>query len=335
MRGITLFMFGGVAEMEDEPPSPRSEFFMSVAGPITSILLGLAFFAFYRLGQIGAWPTQVLGVLYYLGLINILLAAFNLVPAFPLDGGRMLRSALWHWKGNLRWATRLSSQIGSGFGIVLIVLGVIWFIRGNFIGGIWWALIGLFLRRASQASYQRILIRRALEGETVGRFMRTDPVTVPPDISIDRLVDAYVYKYHFKMYPVTRNSELLGCITTKEIKEIPREEWGERAVGDVALPCSPENSIRSDTDATKALSLMGKTGKSRLMVTESGRLVGIITLKDLLRFLTVKLDLSGEELKHPGAPAPQHPKTDSIPPGSESPRGQSSKIDFPHFWHTT
>jgi Zn-dependent protease/CBS domain-containing protein len=296
MKGITLFLFGGVAEMDDEPPSAKSEFFMSVAGPITSIVVGLVFLGIYLLGHAAQWPKPAIGIVFYLGAINLILAAFNLVPAFPLDGGRVLRSALWHWKGSLRWATRVASQIGSGFGIVLIVLGVIYFIRGAFLGGVWWALIGLFIRRASQMSYQRVLIRKALEGETVGRFMKRDPVTVPPDISINDLVEEYVYKHHFKMYPVTRNGDLMGCITTKEIKEVPRDRWKETKVSDVVKGCSAENSIGPEMDATRALSLMGQSGQSRLMVTDGGRLVGLITLKDLLSFLTVKMDLSGEDV---------------------------------------
>lgn len=304
MRGITLFLFGGVAEMESEPPSAKSEFFMSIAGPITSVVLGLIFFGIYLVGSAGGWPKPAIGIVFYVGAINIILAGFNLVPAFPLDGGRVLRSALWYWKGNLRWATRIASQIGSAFGIILIVLGVIYFIRGAFLGGIWWAIIGLFIRKASQMSYQRVLIRHALEGETVGRFMKREPVTVPPDISIKDLVEEYVYKHHFKMYPVTKDGGLVGCITTKEIKAVPRDKWAERKVADVAQPCSPENSIGPDTDATVALSLMGKTGQSRLMVTEGGRLVGLIALKDLLRFLTVKMDLSGEEAERRPDPGP-------------------------------
>jgi Zn-dependent protease/predicted transcriptional regulator len=293
IRGITLFMFGGVAEMETEPPSAKSEFFMSIAGPITSIILGLIFFGVSLVAEVGGWPASATGILVYLGTINLVLAGFNLIPAFPLDGGRVLRSALWHWKGNLSWATRVSSQIGSGFGIVLIVLGVIRFIGGDVLGGIWAALIGLFIRRASQMSYQRVLIRHALEGETVSRFMKREPVTVPPDISIADLVENYVYKHHFKMYPVTKDGQLLGCITTKQIKEVPRERWAERRVADVAQPCSPANSIGPETDAMKALSLMGGSGQSRLMVVDGGRLVGLIALKDLLSFLTVKMDLSG------------------------------------------
>jgi CBS domain-containing protein len=283
--------------MEDEPPSAKSEFFMSIAGPITSIVVGLVFFAVYLVGNIGGWSRPVVGIVFYLGAINLILAAFNLVPAFPLDGGRVLRSALWYWKGSIRWATRVASQIGGAFGIVLIVLGVIYFIRGAYLGGVWWALIGLFIRRASQMSYQRVLIRKALEGETVARFMKEDPVTVSPDITINELVEDYVYKHHFKMYPVTKDGDLLGCITTREIKNVPREKWKETRVSDVSQDCSRDNSIGPETDATKALSLMGRSGQSRLMVIDGGHLIGLITLKDLLRFLTVKMDLSGEDIE--------------------------------------
>jgi Zn-dependent protease/predicted transcriptional regulator len=295
IRGITLFLFGGVAEMADEPPSAKAEFYMSIAGPITSIVLGFLFLAVYWLGNTDAWPKPLLGIVFYLGAINLILAAFNLIPAFPLDGGRVLRSALWSRRGNIRWATMVASRIGSAFGVGLIVLGVVYFISGAFLGGMWWALIGLFVRRASQTSYQRVLIRKALEGEKVGRFMKTDPITVQPGISIEDLVEDYVYKYHYKMYPVLKNGSPLACVTTKEIKDVPRERWKTTRVADVARACSVENAISPERDATEALSLMGKTGQSRLMVMESGRLVGVITLKDLLRFLTVKMELSDED----------------------------------------
>jgi CBS domain-containing protein len=225
-------------------------------------------------------------------MINGILAVFNLLPAFPLDGGRVLRSILWGLKKNLRWATYVSSRIGSGFGILLIVLGVIQVFRGNFVGGMWWFLIGMFLQGAAKASYQQLLTRRALEGEPVRRFMKTDAVTVSPSISLDELVEDYIYKYHFKMFPVVEDHDrLLGCITTKQVKEIPREEWSRRTVGDVASQCTPENTIEPQADAMKALSIMKQTGNSRLMVVEGGRLVGIIALKDLLELLSLKVEL--------------------------------------------
>ena len=292
MKGITLFIFGGVAEMEEEPQSARVEFMMAIAGPLSSIVIALVFYGVYSLGKQGGLAEPVNGVIGYLAMINAILAGFNLLPAFPLDGGRVLRSILWGVKKNLRWATYISSRIGSGFGIFLIILGVIQVFRGNFIGGMWWFLIGMFLQGAAKASYQQLVTRKALEGEPIRRFMKTDPVTVSPSVSLEQLVEDYVYKYHFKMFPVVEDSDrLLGCVTTKQVKDIPREDWNRKTVGEVASQCSPENTIEPQADAMKAVSIMNRTGNSRLMVVEGGHLVGIIALKDLLELLSLKVEL--------------------------------------------
>lgn len=298
MRGITLFIFGGVAEMTDEPPNAKAEFVMAIAGPIASVLLGgvLHLLDSVLTGPLWSEPTH--GVISYLAYINLILAAFNMVPAFPLDGGRVLRSALWGWKGSLRRATRISSQIGSGFGIFLIVLGVLWFMGGNFVGGIWWVLIGMFLRGASQMSYQQLLVRRALEGEVIERFMKPDPVTVSPSLSLRDLVEDYVYRYQHKMFPVVEDSQVRGCITTRQVKDVPREEWGSRTVGELTTACSDENTLAPHEDAVKALATMRRTGNSRLLVVDQdGRLKGIVSLKDLLNFLSLKVDLDKDFLQ--------------------------------------
>ncbi len=295
MKGITLFIFGGVAEMNDEPDSPRSEFLMAIAGPAASVVLGGIFFLVAQAGKSMSWPGSVNGVLLYLAWINVILAGFNMIPAFPLDGGRVLRSVLWAIKKNLRWATHIASEFGSVFGLLLIILGVISFITGNFIGGLWYFLIGMFIRNASQMSYQQMLIRRALSGEHVSRFMKTDPVVVPDSISVRELVENYFYRYHFKMFPVAQDGRLEGCISTKEIKEMPRDEWDSHRVEEIVTPCSQANTISPDTDAMKAISLMRSSNNSRLMVVEDNKLEGIITLKDMLKFLAIKVDLENEE----------------------------------------
>lgn len=295
MKGITLFIFGGVAEMEEEPPSPRAEFMMAIVGPITSIAICLICYGIYINGIESGWSDPVNGVVWYLALINGILAAFNILPAFPLDGGRVLRSILWGWKHNLRWATKISSQIGSGFGIALIFLAVLQILNGNFISGMWWFLIGMFLRGAAQMSYQRLLTRQTLEGEPIRRFMNANPVTVPPSITLEQLIEDYVYKHHYKMFPVVDGDRLVGFITTKDIKEIPREEWRRKTVGEIVTRCSPQNTIDPETDAVKALSLMNQRGLSRLMVTEGEHLVGIVSLKDLLGFLSLKVELEEGE----------------------------------------
>lgn len=292
-KGITLFIFGGVAEMGDEPPSARAEFLIAVAGPLSSIAIAAIFYGIYQVGVVSGWSQAINGVVAYLAMINGLLAVFNLVPAFPLDGGRILRAILWGWKGNLRWATRISSTIGSGFGIFLIIMGFIRILSGNFIGGMWLGLIGLFIQSAAKMSYQQLITRRALEGEPLKRFMKPDPVTVPESTTVEQLVEDYIYRYHFKLFPVVNSNKLLGCITTKQVKEIPREDWNRKAVGEVADQCSAENTIEPDADAIQALSAMRRNNASRLMVVENDRLVGIIALKDMLEFLYLKVELDG------------------------------------------
>jgi CBS domain-containing protein len=227
----------------------------------------------------------------YLALINLILAVFNLVPAFPLDGGRVLRAGLWAWKGDLRKATRLASRIGEGFSLVMIGLGIFRVLTGYFVGGMWFILIGLFLRSAAQASYKQLLTRRALEGEPLQRFMNPEPVTVPPETRLDRLVEDYIYRYHHKLYPVVDGDRLIGCITNRQVKDIPRERWNVTRVGDLVQACSEENAIDPETDTIQVLARMHRSNTGRMMVVKGGRLIGIIALKDLLAFLSMKIDL--------------------------------------------
>lgn len=293
MRGITLFIFGGVAEMRNEPPSPSAELAIAVAGPIVSFAIGLICLAAGFAGNAAGLIPGIRGVLMYLGWINLALVGFNLIPAFPLDGGRVLRALLWHHQNNLKSATRISSSIGSGFGMVLILLGIMSFIGGNVIGGMWWFLLGLFLRGASQMSYQQVIVRRALEGEDVDRFMQSHVETVPPTATLQEFVDDYVYAHHFKMFPVTDNGRLEGCMTTKKIKEVPRDEWSRHTVAEFAEACGEENTIEANADATAALAKMSNDGPSRLIVTEGGRLRGVISLKDMMKFISLKVELEG------------------------------------------
>lgn len=290
MKGITLFIFGGVAEMNEEPPGAKEEFWMALAGPVSSFVAAGVFYALEGLGNAVAWPIYITAVVGYLALINFILAVFNLIPAYPLDGGRILRSVLWGWKKNIRWATRISSQIGAGFGIALIILGVLRVLTGYFIGGMWFFLIGLFIRGAARMSYQQLLTRRALEGEPVRRFMNENPITVPPSITLDKLVEDYIYRHHHKLYPVAEDGRLTGCITTRQIKAVDRDEWPNTTAGQIARDCSEENTVSPETDAVKALATMQKNGASRMMVVSGGQLQGIISLKDMLNFLSMKID---------------------------------------------
>lgn len=295
IRGITLFIFGGVAELEQEPPSPKSEFLIAIAGPISSFVLAYAFWMIEALATARHWPAPVVGVTDTMALINLTVAVFNLVPAFPLDGGRMLRAALWQRKGDLRSATFIASQIGRAFGLALMFLGVIAFVRGNLIGGMWWFLIGIFVRAAAAASYQQIIVSELFKDEPVSQFMRRDPVTVPPSISIDEWLDEYVYQHHFKMYPVVDGSNLLGCISVDAIKTLPRGDRGKRKVGELLQPCSAANTIPADMSTTKLLAdIVQPKTQSRYMVVDNGRLVGMISLKDLLELISLKLEIESK-----------------------------------------
>lgn len=294
IRSITLFIFGGVAELEDEPQNATVEFVVAIAGPIVSLLLTLAGFGLTAIGQSLVWPEAVNGVLFYLSTLNATLVIFNIIPAFPLDGGRVLRAALWHVYDSLRKATRITSTIGAGFGFVFIGLGILSLLMGNIIGGIWTALIGLFLRNAANMSYQQLLMRQSLEGEPVSRFMSRRPITVSPSISVQTLTQDYIYQHYYKMFPVVEDDSLVGCVTVDQVKELPREDWPARTVGSIMTHCSIDNTISPNADAMDALSRMGRMNASRLMVTENNRLVGIIALKDLLKFFRMKVELEGD-----------------------------------------
>lgn len=287
IRGITLFVFGGIAEMEVEPPAPAAEFGVAIAGPIASFGLAVACLSGWAAGGgSGPWSAPVDAVTGYLAGVNALLAVFNLVPAFPLDGGRVLRSLLWQWRGDLRWATRVCSRLGSAFGLALIFLGGLRLLdpQGR-VGGLWMILIGLFLRWAARASYQHLLVRSGLEGEPVSRFMRREPVTVPRFLSVAQLVDDYVRRYQHRIFPVVDNERLIGYVSTARVQSLPREEWSRQSVGTLVEPLTPESMVAPDTDALEALTRMSRARLPLLLVVDGGRLVGVLGLGDFDRGL--------------------------------------------------
>ncbi|MFW5731031.1 MAG: M50 family metallopeptidase [Desulfonatronovibrionaceae bacterium] len=293
ISGITLFVFGGVAQMDDEPTTPKSEFWIAVAGPLASLFLALVFYLLFSLFQGMDMTRGVTGVLMYLALINFILALFNLIPAFPMDGGRILRAILWHTRKDLRQATQTAANMGSVFGYVLMGLGLLNLLTGNAVGGLWYFIIGIFIRFVARSSYQQLMVKQALHGEKVAGLMNR-PVYVPGDISLQELVEDYIYRYHFKMFPVQENGELSGCITTRQVGEIERENWPDILVREAARQCSTENTVRPDEDVIKVLGRMNKTGQSRMMVVENGELKGIISLKDIMAYLSSRMELEGD-----------------------------------------
>jgi len=292
IKGITLFVFGGAAEMTEEPASPRVEFLMAAAGPAASFVLAVLFYVVGLLmAAIGA-PGPLATVVQYLAVINVILGLFNLAPAFPLDGGRILRAALWHWRKDLLWATRQAAHVGGALGFGLVLLGILNVVlAGNLVGGMWWFLIGLFIRAAAAQSYQQLIARRSLEGVRVRRFMNVGPVAVPPDLPVERLIDDYILDRRLKMLPVVEDGRLLGSVSLAQIRERPREEWARLLVRDVLRARSPENTVPPEMPAAQALALMQRTGNSRLMIAEGDRLVGIVSLRDMMSYLALRMEL--------------------------------------------
>jgi Zn-dependent protease/CBS domain-containing protein len=291
MKGITLFVFGGIAEMDDEPPSANSEFMMAIAGPLASVAIGFIFYGIEAGGR-GSAPIQLTGVVAYMARINWILAAFNMVPAFPLDGGRVLRSLLWRHNRDLRRATRTASKIGSGFGIALMILGVVNLFFGHIVSAIWWFLIGMFLKSVAQAAYQRVVVTSVLQGEPIKKFMHTDLDTVTPETTLADLVNQHIYRNHHGMLPVLSDSNRLeGYVTSDQVKNVPRDEWPAHKVEELVKPATSENTVTPDTESLEALRLMERSQNARLMVVEDGHLVAVVSMKDLMRFLATKLDL--------------------------------------------
>jgi len=299
IEGITLFIFGGVSEMRREPDSPAAEFYMAIAGPAASIAAGVIFLALaYRVDRTG-WSVPVMGVVRYLGVINLVLAGFNLIPAFPLDGGRVLRSALWKFKKDLHEATVLSARIGTVFGFILIFAGVYFLIRGSVIGGFWWIFIGIFLRSASRRAILQSRIREALRGVKVRKLMKTDPVTLPAETPLETLEEEYLKKYDHDTFPVVENGSLKGVVDEDQVEGISREKGENLTAGEIARPCSDRNCVSAGDDAVKALHLLRWKRSGRMPVADKGRLAGIISMDDILRFLSLKIGLEEKTLRKP------------------------------------
>ena len=291
ITGITLFIFGGVAELHEEPTSSKAEFWTAVVGPLSSMAIGTALLIAAALAGAGA-PRPVLLLLSWLGTLNWLLAVFNLIPAFPLDGGRILRSLLWGWKCDFAWATRIAARCGSAFGFVLILVGGVAFLRGNLIGGIWLFLIGMFLNGAAGASRRQLELRQAFSGRRVENFITAEPLAIAPDVSLKSLVENYFYRYHHKIFPVLRaDGALSGCITAAKLRKIDQSQWEKLHVGDASEPCAADATISPDADALDALNKMQQTGRDELLVVRKNRFVGILSLTHMLHFLAIRKDL--------------------------------------------
>lgn len=282
IESITLFIFGGVAQMKGEPPHPRAEFRIAIAGPISSFLLSALFFLLY-MNTVGGARA----LFSYLAQINLILGVFNLIPGFPMDGGRVLRSAIWSKTKNFFYATQKASSIGRKIALFFIFFGIFsLFTRMS--GGLWLMLIGWFLYTAAQASYQQSTLQENLSGIKVKDIMVRDIVSLSPQISIDEAVNTYFLKYGYGGFPVIDGGKFLGIVTLKEIKEVPRENWSRVKVSDAFVPHNTRWEVAPEEDIMKALELMITEDKGRIAVTKEEGIIGLITRNGIARYVQIK-----------------------------------------------
>ncbi|MCZ0813774.1 site-2 protease family protein [Roseovarius sp. EGI FJ00037] len=291
ITGITLFIFGGVAELEKEPPSAKSEFLMAIAGPIASYVLAVVFYTVAVVLSPATAEMPVAAVFSYLALINTVLATFNLLPAFPLDGGRVFRAAVWWWSGDLQRATRLAAGTGRILGTFLMVLGLFSVVSGNFVAGMWQALIGLFIIGAARSSEVQMIMKSHLNDVPVRQLMVSSPVTVPADMPVDEIIEDYIYRFGHKVFPVVRGDVLLGCVRLDDIGRLPVEDRARLTAGDILSRDGLERTVSSGSSVMDALDVMRKHNTSRLLVTRNGALAGILTMRDIMNYVAVRQEI--------------------------------------------
>jgi len=286
LDGITLWLFGGVARFKGMFPSAAAELKVALAGPLVSLVVGVVC-------SVGAWavalPASVDGVVAWLGYANLILLAFNLVPALPLDGGRVLRALLWQARRDLAWATGIAASIGRGFGYLLIVGGLVLFVAQGAFGGAWLAFIGWFLLQAAGAERQQLVARQALRGLRVRDLMTPEPDVVTAGTTLGEFMDDVAWRRRHTTYPVVDDDgRVLGLLAFRSVAAVPRDEWDLRAVEQAAVPVDRVPVLRADQPALAAVAALGGGSVNRALVLEGGRLVGILSAADLSRALDLR-----------------------------------------------
>lgn len=294
VRAITLFALGGVSQIETESPDAKSEFWIAIAGPLTSIVIGLVLLGVAAAAgwTLGAEPaTPLTSVLVWLGYINVSLAVFNMIPGYPLDGGRVLRAVIWWITGSVDRSTRLAAQVGQLIALLFILLGLIRFFAGGNFGALWLAFIGWFLLDASRSSYVQSELMTALRNRRVADIMDRNCAIVEGHVSLQDLVDEYVLRTGRRCFIVVQNGKVSGLITTNEIKGVDRESWPQTSVQSVMRPISQLRTVSPETPATQALELMGREDMNQLPVISNGHLEGVVTRGHVLSFLSTQAEL--------------------------------------------
>ena len=288
VRSITLFLFGGVAQIGAEPPSAIAEFLIASAGPLVSLILAVLFYAAQLLVS-GIEP--LLGLAKYLAYINLALVVFNLIPGYPLDGGRVFRAIVWAITGNMRRATLIAANVGRLFAFLFIFVGVWQMFSGNFTGGLWIAFIGWFLENAASAQVQQGMVQGLLAGHKVSQAMSTHCATVPADLTLQDLVDEHILGSGQRCFLVNSGDNTVGLIILHRIKEVPRPDWAATSAAQVMLPIERLECIEPDAELWAVLQKMDRDGVNQLPVTRDNHVVGMLSREDVITYLRTLQEL--------------------------------------------
>jgi Zn-dependent protease/predicted transcriptional regulator len=292
VTSIRLFIFGGMAQVASEPKTGRHEFLIALSGPAMSMALGMIFLAIYSLFFMANRTTPTAGIAWWLAWANIVLAILNMIPGFPLDGGRILRAFLWdHWDDMTR-ATKVVSRIGNAVALLLIIVGILQFlVTQSLISGLWLIFVGLFMKQSAAGSYQAVMMKRALAGVEVRQIMTENVVSVDWLLSVNDLVQNYIYRHQFSNYPVFNRDELVGMASLDGVKTISKELWDFKQVRDIMTPIELVPCLKPTDDATDALSKMVSADIGHMLVVDNGRLLGIVSRRDIMNLFKIKSDL--------------------------------------------
>ena len=313
VKNISLFIFGGVSNIEREPRNPGTEFQMAIVGPIASLVIGVIAWVIGLAIDGSVRPLSA--ILVYLGVANILLGLFNLIPGFPLDGGRVLRSIIWKVTGSLRTATRWAARVGMVVAFLFILWGIWQVFNGNLLGGIWIGFIGWFLLTASQSANTEMALQSLLRGVRVADVMRPVTVSAPATLSLRQLADGYLLPMGLRAVPVVRDERLVGLVTLAEVRGVPRDRWDETPVSRVMIPLERLHTISPDQSLNEALPMLVSRDVNQAPVVDHGRLVGMLSREMIMRYLEVRRSLGPDEAdRRNAAPATSFPQQDAVRP---------------------
>jgi Zn-dependent protease/CBS domain-containing protein len=293
VQSITLFIFGGVSQITEEPKQPKDEFRMAIAGPLSSLIIGgILFGVYFGWRHVDNFTVQfITAIAYWLGYINLVLGVFNLIPGFPLDGGRVFRSLLWWQSHNLKTATRTASNIGRIVGFLFIFAGIWLVFTGNWFNGVWLALIGWFLESAAVGSYRQLLLQDMLKGHVASEVMSRDCALIPPETTIDRLVHGNILTSGRRCFPVVSGSQIMGMMTLHNVKAVPRERWDKETVKEAMTPFDKLKWVRPDEELSSVFRILTGNDINQVPVVQDNQIVGMVTRENLLNFVNIRSGL--------------------------------------------